>query len=145
MEIVVFERGLYTSYSACGIPYYLGGLFDDADRLIARTPEEFRQAKIDVRTRSEVTAIDLAARRLTVRQLDERREVAVGFDQLVYATGAEAVAPPVPGAELIERCAPSMPPSASSLRWAAKMPITPSSSVPATSAWRWPRRWCGAA
>lgn len=102
MEIVVFERGLYTSYSACGIPYYLGGLFDDSERLIARTPEEFRQANIDVRTRSEVTDIDLAASRVTVRQLDERREYTVDFDQLVYATGAEAVPPPVPGAELIE-------------------------------------------
>ena len=102
MEIVVFERGLYTSYSACGIPYYVGGLFDDADRLIARTPEEFRRANVDVRTRSEVTGIDLAARKVTVRQLDERREYGVDFDQLVYATGAEAFPPPVPGAELIE-------------------------------------------
>lgn len=102
LEIVVFERGPYSSYSACGIPYYVGGLFDDADRLISRTPDEFREAGIEVHTRSEVTEIDLDARIVVVRDLDARRERTEGFDQLVYATGAEAVTPPIPGAELCD-------------------------------------------
>ena len=42
LEVVAFERGPYTSYSACGIPDYLGGLFEDSDRLISRSPEEHR-------------------------------------------------------------------------------------------------------
>lgn len=99
LEIVAFERGPYTSYSACGIPYYVGGLFDDPDRLITRSPDEFRTAGIDVHTRSEVTEIDLDDRTVTVSDLDARTERKVGFDQLVYATGAEPVPPPVPGAE----------------------------------------------
>ena len=60
LEIVAFERGPYTSYSACGIPYYVGGLVEEADRLISRSPEEHRANGIDVRTRCEVVAIDLA-------------------------------------------------------------------------------------
>ena len=102
LQIVAFERGAHTSYSACGIPYLVGGLFDDLDRLVSRSPEEFRQTGIDVRTRCEVTAIDLERRTVTVRDLDRQSDGEEGFDQLVYATGAVAVAPPVPGADACE-------------------------------------------
>jgi NADPH-dependent 2,4-dienoyl-CoA reductase/sulfur reductase-like enzyme len=102
LDVVAFERGPYTSYSACGIPYLLGGLVDDPDRLVARSASEFREAGIDVRIRCEVTAIDLQRRALTYYDEQARRERTEGFDQLVYATGAIAVAPPVPGAELVE-------------------------------------------
>ena len=67
LEIVAFERGDYTSYSACGIPYLVGGLVADVDDLIARTPEEHRRNGIDLRMRTEVIAIDLDARAVTVR------------------------------------------------------------------------------
>jgi len=102
LEVVAFERGPYTSYSACGIPYFVGGLFDDPDRLISRSADEHRSNGIAMNMRTEVTCIDLAARTLTVldhQSGDERRE---GFDQLVLATGAEAVAPPIPGADATE-------------------------------------------
>jgi NADPH-dependent 2,4-dienoyl-CoA reductase/sulfur reductase-like enzyme len=102
LEVVAFERGPYTSYSACGIPYYVGGLFDDSDRLISRSPDEHRAKGIDVHVRTEVTGIDLDARTLTVLDHQTREERAEGFDQLVLATGAEAVAPPIPGAEATE-------------------------------------------
>jgi NADPH-dependent 2,4-dienoyl-CoA reductase/sulfur reductase-like enzyme len=101
LDVVAFERGPYTSFSACGIPFYVGGLFDDSDRLVTRSPDEHRGRGIEVHTRTTVTAIDLDRRELTVRDQsgDERREA---FDQLVLATGAEAVAPDVPGAETAE-------------------------------------------
>ena len=102
LEIVAFERGPYTSYSACGIPYYVSGLFDDSDRLISRSPDEFRASGIAVHTRCEVTGIDLDARTLEVWDLDRRRSRVEGFDRLVYATGAEAVPGDFPGAELTE-------------------------------------------
>ena len=101
LEIVAFERGPYTSYSACGIPYFVGGLVEHAGKLINRSPRRHRAAGIDVRTRCEVVAIDLDARRLTARSTDGR-EYEEPFDQLVVATGAEPVRPPVPGAEAIE-------------------------------------------
>ena len=101
LEIVAFERGPYTSYSACGIPYFVGGLVEHAGKLINRSPRRHRAAGIDVRTRCEVVAIDLDARRLTARSTDGR-EYEEPFDQLVVATGAEPVRPPIPGAEAIE-------------------------------------------
>jgi NADPH-dependent 2,4-dienoyl-CoA reductase/sulfur reductase-like enzyme len=102
IDVVAFERGPYTSYSACGIPYFVGGLFDDADRLVSRSPEEHRQAGIDVRVRTEVRGIDLDRRVLTVYERSEQRAVEEGFDELVVATGAVATPPPIPGAEATE-------------------------------------------
>ena len=101
LEIVAFERGEYTSYSACGIPYYVGGDVEDLERLVSRDPAEHRKRGIDVRTGCEVVAIDLAARTLTVRSSKDG-ESSEPFDQLVVATGAEAAPPPIPGADAIE-------------------------------------------
>lgn len=100
LDVVVLERGTYTSYSSCGIPYLLAGTVDAPDLLIARSSDEFRQAGIDVRTLCEVTEIDIMARTLTYRDHNAGANRCEGFDQLVYATGATA--PPVPGAELVE-------------------------------------------
>jgi NADPH-dependent 2,4-dienoyl-CoA reductase/sulfur reductase-like enzyme len=100
IDLVAFERGPFTSYSACGIPYYVGGLVEELDALVARSPEKHRANGIDVRTGHEVVAIDLDRRELTVvSDGAERREP---FDHLVVATGARAVAPPLPGAEATE-------------------------------------------
>jgi len=102
LEVVAFERGPYTSYSACGIPYYLGRDFEDSERLIVRGPGEHRRRGIDVRIRHEVLAIDLGARRLTVRDHNDRVEREEPFDQLLVATGARAIGPQVPGVEAVE-------------------------------------------
>jgi NADPH-dependent 2,4-dienoyl-CoA reductase/sulfur reductase-like enzyme len=101
LEIVAFERGPYTSYSACGIPYLVGDLVSDVDDLVARTPEEHRRNGIDVRTGHEVVAIDLNRRRVRVRDLagDGAAERDEPFDQLVVATGAVPSRPHVPGAD----------------------------------------------
>lgn len=60
LEIVAFERGHFSSYSACGIPYWVGGDVPERDRLIARSPAEHRERAIDLRMRTEVTEIDVA-------------------------------------------------------------------------------------
>jgi NADPH-dependent 2,4-dienoyl-CoA reductase/sulfur reductase-like enzyme len=102
LEIVAFERGGLTSFSACGIPYYVAGLIDDADDLVVRSPAQHRANGIDVRIRHEVTAIDLAARTLTVCDRNARTEATEPFDELMIATGATATPPPVPGVEATE-------------------------------------------
>lgn len=97
LEIVAFERGHFTSYSACGIPYWVGGQVTDRDDLIARTPEEHRARDIDLRTRTEVTEIDVAGRRVRSRELDGGAESWTSYDKLVIATGARPVRPDLPG------------------------------------------------
>lgn len=97
LEILAFERGRFTSYSACGIPYWVAGVVPDRDMLIARSPAEHRARGVDVRMRHEVIGIDPAAGTVQVVDLDAGSEAAVGFDHLMLATGAVPVRPDLPG------------------------------------------------
>jgi NADPH-dependent 2,4-dienoyl-CoA reductase/sulfur reductase-like enzyme len=94
LQIVAFERGHFTSYSACGIPYWIGGVVTERDVLVARTPGDFAKLDIEVRTRHEVVGIDLDRREVVVHDLESGgREVREPFDHLVYAAGAVPVTP----------------------------------------------------
>ncbi|WP_371676144.1 FAD-dependent oxidoreductase [Streptomyces sp. NBC_01276] len=97
LEITAFERGHFTSYSACGIPYWIGGQVSARDDLIARTPEEHRARDIDLRTRTEVVELDLAGRRVRARDLESGAESWTAYDKLVLATGARPARPRLPG------------------------------------------------
>jgi NADPH-dependent 2,4-dienoyl-CoA reductase/sulfur reductase-like enzyme len=97
LEIVAFERSSRTSYAACGLPYLVGGFVKSPDSLIARSPEQHRAKGIDVRTRHEVTAIDVSASTVTVRDLESGQESAVRYDDLLISTGASGILPKLPG------------------------------------------------
>lgn len=98
LEIIVFEQSGYVSFSACGEPYFVGGWVEDFSDLQVRTPEQFQARAIDARIHHRVTAIDLDARRVTVAHPGGEEEF--GFDQLLYATGATAIRPPIEGMDL---------------------------------------------
>ena len=100
-EVVVLEKSRFTSYSACGIPFLVGGLVSGGvDRLVARTPEQHRERGIDVRIHHEATAIDVDAGE--VEFLDEHAGTIerIGYDELLIATGGEAIRPDLPGVDL---------------------------------------------
>ncbi|MEU9348805.1 FAD-dependent oxidoreductase [Streptomyces sp. NPDC048278] len=99
LEIVAFERGHFTSYSACGIPYWVGGEVEERDHLIARSPEEHRARAIDLRMRTEVTEIDVAGKRVRARDVDSGAESWTPYDKLVIGTGARPIRPDMPGAD----------------------------------------------
>ncbi|WP_141584605.1 FAD-dependent oxidoreductase [Actinomadura sp. WMMA1423] len=99
LEIVAVERGHHASYAACGIPYYVGGVVEELDSLIARTPAEFRERDIDLRLRTEALEIDPAGGRVRIRSLDGGGERWEPYDHLVIATGAVPTRPRLPGAD----------------------------------------------
>jgi NADPH-dependent 2,4-dienoyl-CoA reductase/sulfur reductase-like enzyme len=97
LDVVMFERGRTTSYSACGIPYWISGAVDAESDLITRTPEQHRAAGIDVRMCTEVVAIDVERREVRWRNTDTGEEGTEPYDDLVYAAGSVPARPPVPG------------------------------------------------
>lgn len=90
-EVVVLERGSWTSYSACGIPYWIAGEVGSPHDLVARTPEEHRANGLDLRMGVEATAIDRGQRVVATTDGD------LSYDRLVIATGAEPIRPDLPG------------------------------------------------
>ena len=96
-EIVIFDKGEYISYANCGLPYYIGGVIEERDRLFVQTPESFgRRFNIDVRTKNEVTAIDAAAKQVRVRTADGK-QYRESYDKLLLSPGASPVVPPLNG------------------------------------------------
>jgi len=95
-EIVVFEKGRHTSYAACGIPYFVGGLVERHEMLIAREPAVFREKQnIDVRILHEVVRIDAGKKRVQVDDLSGGRQFWEYYDELLIATGASPVVPDI--------------------------------------------------
>lgn len=100
-EVVVFERGKYVSYAACGIPYYVSRDVDSLDDLQIITAEQFREKRgINVRMGWEVVAIDREAQTVHAKNLESGETKNTSYDQLMIATGANATKPPINGIDL---------------------------------------------
>ncbi|HQZ00282.1 MAG TPA: FAD-dependent oxidoreductase [Propionicimonas sp.] len=99
-EIVVLERSGHVSFANCGLPYYVGGVITDRDALLLQTPSSLKtRFNLDVRVDSEVTAIDRAAKTVSVTELTTGRQYTETYDHLVLAPGAAPFVPPIPGVE----------------------------------------------
>lgn len=97
-EIVIYEKDDYISYSACGMPYYIGGEVENADDLTPRDPDFFKEKyNVDIRTQHEVITLSPDSKSLTVKNLTTGEVFSDSFDKLVIATGARASAPPIKG------------------------------------------------
>ena len=100
-EIVVLEKSHHVSFANCGLPYHIGEVIRDRNRLLLQTPESLRESlDIDVRIASEVISIDRDAHTVTVRDLEGGREYVESYDKLALCMGAGAVRPPLPGIKL---------------------------------------------
>lgn len=89
-EILLFEKGEYISYANCGLPYYIGGVISDRERLFVQTPESFaNRFGIGVKVLSEVTRIDPERKKVEVKDLKSGEVYEEGFDKLVLSVGAE--------------------------------------------------------
>ncbi|RLT78510.1 FAD-dependent oxidoreductase [Bacteroides acidifaciens] len=99
-EIILLEKGKYISYANCGLPYYIGGVIEEREKLFVQTPEAFStRFRVDVRTENEVIFIDRKRKTVTVRQSSEDT-YEESYDKLLISTGASPVRPPLPGIDL---------------------------------------------
>ena len=97
-EIVIFEKGAYISYANCGLPYYIGNVIKDREELFVQTAASFNMRfNIDVRTLTEVLAIDRTKKTISVRNQTTGEVYEESYDKLVLSPGAEPVRPPLPG------------------------------------------------
>lgn len=96
-EIIMFEKGKDISYANCGLPYYIGGVIDERDKLFLQTPESFgKRFAVDVRVKSEVIKVDKEQKEVTVRT--SKGEIYMeSYDKLLLSPGASPVRPPLTG------------------------------------------------
>lgn len=97
-SIVLFEKGSYISYANCGLPYYIGDVITERNKLFVQTAASFKQRfNIDARVESEVLKIDPVAKNVTVKNLRTGETYTELYDKLVLSPGAEPVRPPLEG------------------------------------------------
>ncbi len=99
-EIILIERGPDVSFANCGLPYHIGNVIPDRNKLLVVTPQRLRERfRLDVRVNSNVTAIDPVAKTITIAQRDGKTAVET-WDKIILAPGAAPIRPAWPGVDL---------------------------------------------
>ncbi len=97
-QIIMFERGKYVSYANCGLPYYIGNVISERDKLFVQTVEGFvSRFRIDIRVEQEVLSVNPSAKTVTVRRLSTGETYEETYDKLVLSPGAEPLRPRIEG------------------------------------------------
>ena len=100
-EIIILERGEYISFANCGLPYHIGGVIPDREKLLVVTPEKLRATfNIDARVRHEAVSIDRKKKTVKIHDLSSGREYDESYDKLVLSPGASPIIPPLEGVNL---------------------------------------------
>ena len=97
-EIIMFERGEHISYANCGLPYYVGGIITEREKLLLQTPESFKaRLNVEVRVKNEVISIDTENKSVEVKDILNKTTYTETYDKLIVSPGAEPIKPPIPG------------------------------------------------
>jgi len=99
-DVVVYERGSFLSYGACGLPYYIGGFNTDPGKMIARSKEQFTNMGLRICLRHEALRVDVAAKRVQMKDGDSGDVFWDDYDKLMISVGCESVIPKVRGSNL---------------------------------------------
>src|ERR1035441_2519257 len=97
-EVTVFDRGPFVSFANCGLPYFVGDVIQDEEKLLVASPELFRNRfNIDVRTHHDVVSINRQSQEIDVRNLKSGLSERKSYDALLLSPGASPIRPPLPG------------------------------------------------
>lgn len=100
LEITVYEMTDIVSWGSCGLPYYVGNFYDDSKRMIAKPLERFQKEGITVKMKHEVIGVDIEKKEISVKNLITKEIFKDKYDELIIATGASAVNPPIKNIDL---------------------------------------------
>lgn len=92
--IRIYEKSDIVSFGACGLPYFIGDHFSDANEMISRTPQQFEKDGIDIKILHEVVAIDTLSKKLKIKDLTNGHCFEDTYDKLLLAVGASPIIPP---------------------------------------------------
>lgn len=100
-EIILLEKGAHISYANCGLPYYIGDVITDRNKLFVQTATSFRQRfQVDTRVLNEAISINPQQKEISVRNLETGESYTLSYDKLILSPGAAPVRPPLSGIEL---------------------------------------------
>ena len=100
-EIIIYEMGSYVSFANCGLPYFIGDVIVEEDKLLVATPALFENRfNIRVCTDTQVLTIDKQKQRISVRDLKTGEQRIEHYDALVLSTGSQSVWPEIEGLDL---------------------------------------------
>ena len=99
-QITVYEKSKHVSFGACGLPYFVGKFFEDSEKLISRSVEQFQKTGIEVHIEHEVIAINPEEKTVVVKNLQTGQQLTDTYDKLMLATGASAIIPPIKNSNL---------------------------------------------
>ena len=97
-QIKIFDADEDISYSGCGLPYFIGLEVKERGQLVPRDASFFKQKyNVDVYIRHQVLEIHVESQTLTIQNLITRESFVEPYDELVIATGAQAIRPAITG------------------------------------------------
>ena len=102
-EIVVLERGENISYASCGLPYHLSGTVAEDDLTVMGSEQLAAAFDLDIRTGVAATNVDPDTQTVSVTAADGE-PAAIAYDDLVIATGAKPLVPPMFDLSELEHC-----------------------------------------
>ena len=96
-DIIVFEKDEYISFANCGLPYYIGEVITDRNKLLVQTVEGMnKRFNLDIRNLTEVIKIDREKKEVLVKK-SSGVEYSESYDILILSPGASPIVPPIPG------------------------------------------------
>lgn len=99
-EIIMFERGEYISFANCGLPYYIGGVIQERQKLLVQTVEKMsKRFNLDIRILSEVIKINKEEKTIVVKSVVTNETYEESYDVLILSPGSKPMVPPIPGIE----------------------------------------------
>lgn len=100
-QVVVYEKGGFLSYGACGLPYYVSGENDDYTKMIARTRDHFeKELNIQTHLYHEVVKVEPKKKQVMIKDLVNHKVFLDSYDKLMISTGTFPVVPPLEGVKL---------------------------------------------